>query len=352
MRFGLIARADDRGLGIQTWEIARHLRPDRVLVVQMPADQEQLVQPDVTRFLDIVDQVAVVHAESMGDPSAVDPWLHGLDVVYSAETFYDWRFCDRARRLGVRTVLHCNPEFWKHWRPEHQGDPLPDVIWTPTDWQLDHPNMPKVDRVVPMPVPIDRWPEPRECESGPIRFLHINGHNAMADRNGTRALFMAMRRMTQPAVVTVTTQRQVLTAPGRLPRHVAYRRVLGNQADYWSLYPGHDVLVLPRRYGGLCLPANEAAGAGLALVLPDVSPNAHWPGPKIPTTGARQLDVPLGLIDCHEPDIAQLTATLDALAADPDLVRVTQQLSRDWAVKHSWDALEPLWREALLDAAR
>ena len=35
MRVGLIARAEDRGLGVQTWEWSRGMRPDETLIVDM-----------------------------------------------------------------------------------------------------------------------------------------------------------------------------------------------------------------------------------------------------------------------------------------------------------------------------
>lgn len=352
MKFGLVARADDRGLGIQTWEIARHLRPDRVLVVRMPADQYRLVSDDFDRYVQLGVPVVIVDAASMGDPAAVAPWLAGLDVVYSAETFYDWRFCDIARAEGVRTVLHCNPEFWKHWQQQPNPEPWPDVIWTPTHWQLNHVNMPVVDRVVPMPVPTDRWPDVERVERapGPLRVLHVAGHMAMADRNGTRALFRTLRHTTERMHVTVTTQARSLHYPSKRARGVTYESVIGNQRDYWSLYEQQDVIVLPRRYGGLCLPANEACGAGLAVVMPDVEPNHWWPIVGVRAEQSGPIEVPLGWIDTFDADVHELAQALDSLARSN--LTAARDRSLLWAKEHSWDALEDEWRAALADACR
>jgi glycosyltransferase involved in cell wall biosynthesis len=34
-RLGLIVRMDNRGLGVQSWELYRHLRPDKTLAIEM-----------------------------------------------------------------------------------------------------------------------------------------------------------------------------------------------------------------------------------------------------------------------------------------------------------------------------
>lgn len=346
MKFGLIARADDRGLGIQTLEVARHLRPERVLVVSMPPDQQRHVREDVDRYIALDVPVTVVPPSSLGDRSLMGSWLRGLDVVYSAETFYDWAFCDIARECGVRTVLHANPEFWPFER--HPELPRPDVVWLPTTWLRGKLSV--ETRVVPMPCPIDRWPEPvRNDDPGTLRVLHINGHDAMADRNGTRILLRALRRVTQPMHVSVTTQTKRLPHP-RVPSHVSYEAVLGNVANYWDLYRGFDVLVLPRRYGGLCLPAIEAQGAGLAVVMSDAEPNRRsWhqaivvPGEEATTA----LPTTLGPIWPFDTNPRSLATTLDKLALAPTWRRRVQEASRSWAEQHSWEQLAPLWEDEL-----
>jgi glycosyltransferase involved in cell wall biosynthesis len=44
-------------------------------------------------------------------------------------------------------------------------------------------------------------------------------------------------------------------------------------SDQAELYTRVDALILPRRYGGLCLPMNEALLSGLPVIMPDCSPN-------------------------------------------------------------------------------
>jgi glycosyltransferase involved in cell wall biosynthesis len=40
-----------------------------------------------------------------------------------------------------------------------------------------------------------------------------------------------------------------------------------------NLYKGFDLMVLPRRYAGLCLPMNEALISGIPVFMTNISPN-------------------------------------------------------------------------------
>ena len=344
-RVGLIARGDDRGLGVQTWEVARHLHPDRVLLVDVGSFARGFVfHPE--RF-----PGATIVPWSGGnlDEQVVRGWLDGLDVVYTAETFYDPRVPVWAADAGVATVCHVNPEF-DRWA--HEPDlPAPTVRWSATPWRLDR----QADgtRVVPMPCPTDRWQPDPPSPRAPLRVLHVAGKQAARDRNGTNVVLEAARWARTDWRVTVTTQQRNLRRGGPTPRgRVTVRR--GGVGDYWRLYEGHDLLVMPRRYGGLCLPVIEAAGAGLGIVMTDVAPNREaFPlAAAIPTRpGGGTLRAPGGLIDVANPDARELAAILDRFAGDPQAVVDARDAARQWAVDHSWDVLAPLWRDELAAAA-
>lgn len=347
MRFGVIARAEDRGLGNQTLEVCRALRPDRVLVVEMGTLAGGFAS-HVERYVELGLTVTVVPVDRMGDPAAVDPWLAGLDVVYTAETFYSPAFPALARARGVATVCHLNPEFYKH----HMEPtwPVPSAWWAPSPWLLDDPRLPS-PRFVPMPVPAGMEADPWEQrQHGELRVLHIAGKPTAGDRNGTRNLLMAIRLLRQPMTVTVRAQAASMPHPGRVPRHVTYSPLLGNVPDFRRMYRGYDVLVMPRRYGGLCLPVLEAAGAGLAIVMTDCSPNGHYPAELVQAACREQMPTPLGDVpafDVHPPSLAAL---LDSLAADRYLVDALRYDAEAWAHDHSWDALTDTWIAALADA--
>lgn len=340
MKFGLIARAEDRGLGIQTWEIARNLRPDRVLIVDMDGLNAGYSQ-HFDRYLDLGLSVTIVHHSEMGNPDVVGPWCSGLDVIYTAETFYRWAFCDIARANGARTVCHLNPEFFKHCADDW-NEPLPDVWWAPSPWLRDHPKMPETT-FVPMPVPTDRWPDPAPEIDGVVTFVHPSGHPASLDRNGTRLLFASLRLVTQKMNVVMVSQVGSFPRPGRTASGVKYRSVIGGVRNYWDVPTLGDVVVIPRKYGGLCLPALEAAGAGRALVMTDCSPNTYYPAVLAEcTTADTTLAVGVGELPLHDVSPRALAHAMDLLA-DPAVCAVQQQRAREWADEHSWARLRDEW---------
>lgn len=334
MKLGIVARAEDRGLGIQTWEAARHLDPDRVLVVDVGAHE---------RFglhLGRYPGATVVRLDEKGwtlPEAETRAWLEGLDVVFTCETFYDHRFAMWARAAGVRTVIQANPEFL---RPEWDLLAMADVWWNPSTWRMHA--FPAGSRHMPVPVALERF-EPRAMARGHApRFFHTVGKWAAGDRNGTTLLQQALRHVRVPVRMTIAAQERILRSTVRSRAHVEYR--VENVPDYWRLYDGHDVLVLPRRYGGLCLPAQEAMAAGLAVLMPDAAPNVDmWPVVPLPCRDHGAIDVPAGKVPLIECDPTLLARTLTRLHNNPDEVAEHQAASRAWALEHSWEALGPVY---------
>lgn len=337
MKVGLFVRADDRGLGNQTWEVYRHLPHERVLVVRDPGSENQGFQPHLDRFPGAT--IANYDPDTETFPEhQVREWLSGLDVVYTAETFYDWHVADWCRDQKVASVVHCNPEFFIH---QHiPSMPRPSTWWNPTPWRLGH--LDKGARVVPMPVPIDRFPEPN-YDDCPRRILHVGGLTAHMDRNGTEVVVDVARRLAGDIEVVVTRQQ------GSRSRR---QRAVG-LANYWELYDGFPAIVLPRRYGGLCLPANEACGAGMALVMTDCPPNDEWPHVSLgvtphPTTPVMHCQG--GAVDVWDIDPAEIESRIRWLF-DSGMLPSLRRAARKWAEDRSWTDLTPLWLNELEMAA-
>lgn len=327
MRIGVVTPGTDRGLGIQTWEAARHLDADVLLVdckdPRFPTHHERFPGATVARWAQGIDHRVVL------------PWLKTVDVVYSAETFFDPRFCDWATAAGTRTVLHANPEFWT-------GVEHPTDLWSATPWRRD--TLPPAAQVVLFPVATDRI-RPNPPHRGATRWLHVAGKRALADRNGTDVVLAALRYLQEPCTVTVVVQHGETPTWPEVPPHVKLR-FMPPPHDYWDLYPGHDALVLPRRYGGLCLPAQEAMAAGLALVMTELPPNDIWPGPRVPVEFDHKERMPCGVVPVYRPDVMGLARTMDRLA-DPVTLAAQQTESLGWAETHSWEALGPSWLERM-----
>lgn len=333
MRLGVIARPEDRGLGLQTWEVTRHLQCS-VLVVDV-LEQRTDIASHWDRFPDAVR--AVWRHGKFLKPRLVGDWLESVDVVYSAETFYDQKLPDWAYAVDTRTVVQVNPEFWRptRWRE-------PDAQWSATSWRLEH--IAPGTEVVPYPVAAERF-TPVPQHDGPTRWLHVAGRRAIYDRNGTETLLEALPLLRQPCSVTIAVQDG--DEPPQLPRVPRYVdvQVRGPVANYWDQYADADALVMPRRYGGLCMPVQEACAAGLAILMPDCAPNRDtWPIVPVRVHGYDQLHMRAGEVAVANVDHMDLARQMDALA-EPCKRHVQQQASLGWATWHSWQRQGPDWLE-------
>lgn len=331
MRLGLIARAENTGLSVQTWEFAQHMHPAKTLLVDMSRDRGRPFRPELYPG-------AVV---SHGIPPAyvLQEFLSDLDIVFSAETVYNNHLYALARQVGVKVVLQPNYEFL-----DRQAQP--DLWAAPTRWHWD--DLPEPKTHLPVPIATERFPD-RSRPRRAMRFLHIAGRPAIHDRNGTEDLLAALQHVT--ARVEVTIRCQDADYVSKLLRHTVPSNVqLGincaDTANYWDNYSG-DVLVMPRRFGGLCLPAQEAIGAGMPVIMPDISPNQWLPADwRVPAThdGRFTARVP---VDLYTVDHRALAAKIDQFATDPAFFAEACARTRQLAVEMSWDALKPEYDHVL-----
>lgn len=341
MNVGLVARADDRGIGTMTWEFHKAMHPSRTLVVREPGAEARGFAAHADRY--IGDWMLVTTFDpTTGELHEDDcrDFLDGLDVVYLVETPYDYRFFRWAREAGVATVLHAMPEFWR-WETQTER---PDVWWLPTSWRVDA--LPAECRVVEVPVP--ERPSALRVPSSEITFLHVAGHRAVGDRNGTLLLYQALRRVRTQCTVRICSQDTLPVM--RAPAGVTIDMRPGGVVDRWSLYDDVDVLVMPRRYGGLSLPVLEAMASGLAVVLPNVAPNDEWPAFLVPARQGRTVEMPCGPIKLADTDPSALARTLDKLANAPHLVDYLSREAHSFARLHSWERLRPLYAAELARA--
>lgn len=334
MKVGLWgARADDRGLGRITHDFYTHMRPDRCVVVDMGVHARGFTQ-HLDRYPDA--EVTPFAGGTIAEP-VMRRFFAGLDVAVLYETAYDHRAYTVARAAGCRTVLMAMPEFHRHLT---ERLPHPDVVWLPTCWRAD--SIPAA-RIVPVPVATP--PEPGPGRSGRLRVLHVAGHRAAADRNGTLPFLRSLRALTENVQVRVTTQDRRPPTVHSIPKGVVFDP---GGPDHWQLYRRADVLVMPRRYGGLCLPVQEALACGLAVVMTGCEPNPQtWPVLTIPTIPGTVIHTPAGPIRTEDPLPADIAAAIDQLAADPALVADLQARARAWAATHTWALLRPVYESEL-----
>lgn len=346
MRLGLIARADSRGLGVQCKSIHDNLHPAKTLVVDCPSAKPLPLRrdwyPDATW----------IH----GLPTHADfrSWLDGLDAVYTAETAYSHCFWDEAERAGTRTILAVNPEFLdRHDRP---------TLWAaPSMWRYDQLPEPKVF----LPVPISGCESTLDTHFGEYaayrpaayapasRFVHVVGRPAVFDRNGTEDLLAALQYVTAHIAVTVTCQEpgyvENLLHRFRIPGNVELVVKSGDAQHNTDLYRGQDVLLMPRRFGGLCLPVNEALGFGMPVVMPRISPNDSWLPPDwlVCAAQAGSFTVKQNLVDFYSVDHRVLATKIDQFATDSGFYLKAEQEALELRESLSWENLRGEYERVL-----
>jgi glycosyltransferase involved in cell wall biosynthesis len=337
IRVGLIARATDSGLGYLSLDFHRNFGPDETLVI-VDADP---------RYQDHLDWFpgAMTMPYLHFDRPRLEAWMTTVDVVLCYETFYQAETLPAARSAGTRTVLMGMPELTRRDTARgYLGDP--DLYVWPTTWLLHE---------LPgelLQVPVTPQPERNRSRTDVLSILHVVGQAALNDRNGTDILLTALRMV--PAEIDV----RICAANGarldftKIPDNV-HIDVWGTVADRYQMYEGCDLLVLPRRYGGLSLPVLEAMSCGVAVMMPDCSPNnTDWPILSIPCLNDGVQKCPAGWVPRSFTAPGEVAACIEQVAYDRNLVDKAAEAARSWARANSWSALAPAYERALGRACR
>ena len=333
MRIGLIARCEiARGLAIQSRNFYDNMPVDRVLLVVVPRP-DCATAPEWYPTGTVVASYDPVRHEL--NEQTVREWLRGLDVVFTVETPYDWRVPLWCKELGVKLIIQGNPEFVRHM--DDPSLPHPDAWWWPTSWRLDELPPGKVMKV-PMHTPLQR---PVNADSK-LRLVHVVGKRAYADRNGTDVLPQVVRALQSDVKLTI------YGIDGQLPEFRRMRNVElelhPNGVNYkWEMYQDQDVLVMPRRYGGLCLPALEAAACDLVVMMPHIDANQELAAVTVGGGRRRPLKLACGTIAMVDPDYGKWAEAIDMLAQDRALLAEQQRVQ--YALLPTWT----VWRQRYLD---
>lgn len=330
--FGLIARADQGGLGTQTWEMARHLRPEKILVVDLGSRGRGHAR--LERYEGLGAEVRV--CSPAPKPKHLDWLCSGVRSVYTAEGTYSDALPYYAAVNKVRLVVHANPELWS----ERYRDATTKIV-TPTEWEEQ-----RIPGSMVMPMPVDRERLPFRHRTEARTFWHPAAP-AMNDRNGSDIVLAALPLIPEHA-------RIVITSPdGGRPREFCKGKVTvefrtAERENYWEGYDEADVLVLPRRYGGLSLPVQEALSSGMPVIMLETGPYIGKGG-VVPVPVSSSVDVPMkgGIFAVWDAKPQALADTIGFLARDPEVVSGLSACAHTTAELISWDHWEGPWRNLL-----
>jgi hypothetical protein len=281
----------------------------------------------------------VVKGDPTLPPQAVSAFLDGLDIAFTAESPYGPDLYLQGPLRGVKTVCQYNYEFL-----DQTAQP-PTLYAAPTPWHYADVWHHKC--LLPVPIATERFPYVHR-EKHPTHFLHIVGKPAVYDRNGTPEFLCALEHVRSNITATLYCQDpHYLTQLLRcydFPDNIDIKTGLGDKPNYWDLYLNHDVLVMPRRFGGLCLPAQEALGAGMPVLMPDISPNQDLLPPEwlTPAEHITQLGIVVQ-IGAYRTDPKALAEKIDQMAQDDTFYAWSLDRAREIAENRSWKTLKPLY---------
>ena len=344
-RLGIVVFSSHTGLGYQSHRLTQFLKPERILLI------------DNSTFSKNKDQHPEWYEgfngyQVTGFPSRIAclKFLDGLTHLYVIENPLNWDLITIAKNKGIKVYIASNFEFCDNLI--HPDLPLPDIFLMPSYWKIEEMKTRfGNNKVIYLPPPIfpQVFKEARDLNlnrKGKKRFLHIVGTLAVADRNGTLALLDSLQFSKADYELVIKTQHELPKDYVLTDKRISYQ--IGSDPSVENIYKDYDALIIPRRFGGLCLPMQEALMSGLAVVMPDISPNSEilkkdW---LIPATITGKIRTRTE-IDLYESDIKSLAIKLDDFSKkdlDKDKLDAFEIAMREFAPSALEERYNDLWK--------
>lgn len=351
MKLGLIVRADDSGLGVQTYELYRHLKPAKTLVIDSTPFNDR------PQHLERYPDAWLVNRGFLSDQTCAQ-FLDGLDVVFTVEIPYNYDLFRQAKERGIATILQYNYEFLDYLQTPDLA--LPTLFAGPTSWHFN--DIPFANKkIIPMPVARDvlLWRKIDQAK----KFVHLIGRPAVNDRNGTDTLLEALAYIKKEVEIVFKTQDSPYAAEinakinhsyqhGTIPANVKAHVEVTDHADYAQNYKDGDVLVLPRKFGGLCLPLHEALSTGMPVIMTDLNPqNELLPKEWLVNAAIEGELMTRTMLNVYAAGVRLLADKIDWFAGiSPRKMYEQNMMAGALAHKLSWDELSSEY-QALLEVA-
>lgn len=337
VKLGLIAFANDGGIGAQTRRLAHMLKPDRIMVVDSSGFSRNPTQhfewyKDFNHFI----------VNGFPNNEDVKKFLPNLTHVICVENPYNFGLVYWGQKQGTKIFCQSNYEFCdnldKPWLP------TPDKFLMPSHWKIQEmTDIFGKDHVQYLPPPIftSEFKRAREVnmrrKGEKVRFLHIIGTAATADRNGTLDLMDAIPKCKGDFELVVKSQHPLSMDVFLDDPRVKYQ--VDNVSDNNDLFMDFDALILPRRWGGLSLTMNEAMMSGMPVITTDISPNDMWlPNEWLIPSKLKGSFPARSHVDYYSADHDLLALTIDEFAS---MSRGQLKIEKDLAYSIAKDTFSP-----------
>lgn len=252
-----------------------------------------------------------------------DELLERCDTIFFIETPFDWKYVLRAREKGVKTVLFIMFECTR--LPYY-----PDVLVGGSVLEAEtYPNLPVKVITVPVPKAL-KWRKRTRAKV----FVHNAGHGGIGGRNGTMNLIKAIPMVKSDAKFIIRSQ-----VPITLPYDDQRVEIRVGDFPYETLFSEGDVFVYPDKFGGSCLPLQEAHASGMLVMASDRHPSNKWlpKEPLIPIRGYKKETI-IQPFDSAIVDPKDIAMQIDAWY-NKDITKYSL-MGRVWGRANSWEKLK------------
>lgn len=355
MRLGLWgARMDNSGLGMQTLEFYHAMKPAKTVVVdisQLEAKPERRMNQYPSRYTDQKHgELKIIY----GIPNEFDirEFLQDLDVVFIAESAYNMGFYPIAKEMGVKVAVQYNYEFFDWYDGSIWANNPPDMFIAPSTWhyqEVEEFCKSKGLQHVYLHCPVNRDKITRRNIESALTFVHIAGRPAANDRNGTMT-FLEATKLDENEELRFLVYTQDKELEHTIKRDYPRVEVRYNVSNYTDIYKKGSVLVLPRKYGGNCLPMNEALAAGMPVIMSKVSPQTEFlPERWLVTAKETEIDFAprfkIPVYECDPVDVFFRMRWFKSLSNED--MREQSNLADALAQSISWAEMKPQYEQAL-----
>jgi glycosyltransferase involved in cell wall biosynthesis len=260
------------------------------------------------------------------------------------------------KEMGVKVANQYNYEFFDWFANPHL--PTPDMLIAPSMWNYDVVDQFCRERGIQhvyLHCPVNRQELPFRQIPRARKFIHNAGRAAAHDRNGTMSVIHASSMLRTNAEIVIRFQGQQGLAhqsTDTIEDYQKFAQIVGAKnltilvselSNYADSYNDGDVMVLPRRYGGNCLPLNEALSVGMPVLMTDISPN-NYLLPKnwlIPSHKVTEF-TPRTQVDIYGADPLCLAQKIDEFyRMDEKDMLDENDTANGLADSISWDTLRP-----------
>lgn len=338
MRVGLLAYSTQTGLGNQTHSFFVNMKPHKTLLVDI--SHLNGVQTHHERF-----PGARITSDGLPNLEELEWLTDDVDAIFVCETPLDFRLFELANNKGVASILQFNPEFLDYF--SNPTLPPPTVLAAPTWWMHEEAKALDIAPVLDWKVPVNEELFEHRKIGHTQTFGHIVGRPAIHDRNGTHAFLSAAHLLNERLpdhnlkfeiyIQKLGEHYEPLIEHINKYQDLMNLSVIEDVPNPKRLFKTIDVLVMPRRFGGLCLPMQEALSCGVPVIMPNIIPNMQFlphqwlvPAFKVGEFQTRTT------IELYDTDVEALVDTMESFATSDAFTRWSNGHTKTMREQLSW----------------